>query len=78
MISGRIRSLLLAMLGGMMAASLLHVRKIVDLGFGFAPGSFGEGAAIAIVGAVAGAAVLTAFRMLGVMVGGGRDEKEEK
>jgi hypothetical protein len=30
------------------------------------------------VGAAAGAAVLTAFRMLGVMVGGGRDEKEEK
>jgi len=61
-----------------MAASLLHVRKIVDLGFGFAPGSFGEGAAIAIVGAAAGAAVLTVFRMLSVMLGSGGNEKEEK
>ncbi|MEJ2120895.1 MAG: hypothetical protein P8Z76_09330 [Alphaproteobacteria bacterium] len=78
MISGRLRSLLLAMLGGMMAASLLHVRKIVDLSFGFAPGSFGEGAAIAIVGAAAGVAVLTVFRMLSVMLGSGGNEKEEK
>ena len=78
MISGRLRSLLLAMLGGMMAASLLHVRKIVDLSFGFAPGSFGEGAAIAIVGAAAGATVLTVFRMLSVMLGSGGNEKEEK
>ena len=78
MISGKLRSLLLAMLGGMMAASLLHVRKVVDLGFGFPPNSFGEGAAIAVVGAAAGAAVLVVFRMLSVMIGGGEDGKEEK
>jgi hypothetical protein len=74
MISRKLRSLLLAMLGGMMASSLLHARKVVDLGFGFAPGSFGEGAAIAIVGAAAGAAVLLLFRMLSRMAGGRKDE----
>jgi hypothetical protein len=77
MIKGRLLSLLLAMLGGMMAASLLHAKKIVDLSFGFAAGSFGEGAAIAVVGAAAGAAVLTVFRMFAQAGGGGKGEDNE-
>ena len=74
MIKGKLLSLLLAMLGGMMAASLLHAKKIVDLGFGFAAGSFGEGASIAVIGAAAGAAILTVFRMLSEILGGGKKE----
>jgi len=75
--NSKVRSLLFAMLGGMMAASLLHVRKVVDLSFGFAPGTLGEGAAIAIVGAAAGAAVLLAFRKVSEMRGGdGEDGKD--
>ena len=59
----KVRSLLFAMLGGMMAASLLHVRKIVDLGFGFAEGSLGEGAAIATPACGRGAAGLRSSRL---------------
>jgi hypothetical protein len=58
------RSVLLAVVGGMMAASYLHSEGVVDLSYGFAPGGPAEGAMIAITGAVAGYAVLLAFRKL--------------
>ena len=69
MINPKIRSVLVAMLGGMMAASLLHGEKLIDLGFGFARGGIGEGVSIAIVGAAAGAAILMVFRMLSGLKG---------
>lgn len=47
-----------------MAASYLDSEGIVDLGYGFPRGGFAEGAFIAISGAVAGYAVLLAFRKL--------------
>ena len=58
------RSDLVAVLGGMMAAAYLHSEGIVDLSYGFADGGFREGALLALTGAVAGYAVLLAFRML--------------
>lgn len=72
----KIRSLLFAMLGGMMAASLLHGAKIVDLGFGFAPGGLGEGVSMALVGAAAGAAILLVFRVLSALSGGKESNTE--
>ncbi|HUT49892.1 MAG TPA: hypothetical protein VM325_11160 [Alphaproteobacteria bacterium] len=69
----KIRSLLVAMLGGMMAASLLHGEKLIDLGFGFARGGLGEGVLIAVIGAAAGAVILLVFRKLREL-GGGRSE----
>ncbi len=58
------RSVLLAMAGGMMAAAYLDTKNAVDLSFGFPPGGIMEGAAIAIIGAGAGYAVLYLFRKL--------------
>ncbi len=58
------RSILLAAAGGMMAAAFLHTKGVVDLGFGFPPGGFMEGAAIAIIGSGAGYAMLYVFRKL--------------
>lgn len=58
------RSVVVAILGGMMAAAYLHTQGLADLGFGFPPGGFLEGASIAIVGALAGYAVLLVFRAL--------------
>ena len=58
------RSVILAMLGGMMAAAYLDDRGVVDLGYGFARGGFAEGALMAITGAMAGLAVLLVFRIL--------------
>lgn len=58
------RSVVVAILGGMMAAAYLHSQGVVDLSFGFPRGGFLEGAAMAITGAVAGYAVLFAFRLL--------------
>jgi len=57
-------SVAVAVLGGMMAAAYLHSRGVVDLSYGFPPGGFLEGAAMAITGAVAGYAVLLVFRLL--------------
>ncbi|MFQ5619731.1 MAG: hypothetical protein ACE5FR_12230 [Rhodospirillales bacterium] len=54
----------MSIIGGMMAASYLDSEGIVDLGYGFPRGGFAEGAFIAISGAVAGYAVLLAFRKL--------------
>lgn len=56
------RSVLVAIVGGMMAAAYLHSQGIVDLSFGFPRGGPAEGALMAITGGVTGYAVLLAFR----------------
>jgi hypothetical protein len=58
------RSIVEAILGGMMAAAYLHTQGMVDLSFGFPPGGVLEGLSMAIIGAVAGYAVLLVFRVL--------------
>ncbi len=58
------RSVVLSMIGGMMAAAYLDGEGIVDLSYGFARGGLAEGAHMAISGAVAGYVVLLAFRKL--------------
>ncbi len=58
------RSVLLAAAGGMMAAAFLHTKGVVDIGFGFPSGGFMEGAAIAIIGAAGGYAMIYVFRKL--------------
>ncbi len=63
------RSVLLAVVCGMMAAAFLHERGVVELGFGFARGGIGEGAAMAATGAVAGYAILMTFRKLRDLTG---------
>jgi len=57
------QSAMLAVLGGMMAAAFLHSRGVVDLSFGFPPDGFLAGTAMAVIGAVAGYAVLLVFRL---------------
>jgi len=59
-----IRSVLIAVIAGMMAASYLHSTGRVDLSFGFPHGGFAEGALMAATGAAGGYAVLLAFRLL--------------
>ncbi len=59
-----IRSAILAIVCGMMAASFLHVRGIVDLSFGFPQGGVAEGAMMALTGGIGGFAILAAFRLL--------------
>ncbi len=63
-ISPATRSVLLAVIFGMMAAAFLHDRGIVDLSYGFARGGLPEGALMALTGGLGGYAVLLAFRML--------------
>ncbi len=58
------RSVLLAIICGMMAASFLHERGIVDLSYGFSRGGLLEGALMALTGGVGGYAILLAFRKL--------------
>ena len=58
------RSVLAAVIGGMMAAAYLDTEGIIDLRFGFPQGGVVEGALIAITGATAGYAVLFSFRKL--------------
>ncbi|MCZ6851038.1 MAG: hypothetical protein O7F17_05295 [Planctomycetota bacterium] len=58
------RSVLLAMVGGMMAAAYLDVEGIVDLSFGFPRGGVVAGAIMAITGAAAGCATILSFRKL--------------
>ena len=62
--SPKTRSVILAMMGGMMAAAYLDGRGVVDLGYGFERGGFAEGALMALTGAIAGFAVLLVFRIL--------------
>ena len=64
---------MVAIIGGMMAASYLNSQGIVDLCHGFPDGGFVEGALIAIAGSLAGYAVLLAFRKLRGFVA--RDKK---
>ncbi len=64
MLSPARRSVVLSMIGGMMAASYLDGEGIVDLSYGFPRGGLAEGALIAITGDVAGYVVLLAFRKL--------------
>ena len=71
--SPKTRSVLLAMIGGMMAAAYLDGEGVVDLSYGFPRGGLAEGALLAVTGAVAGYAVLLAFRKLRELVT--RDEK---
>ncbi len=71
--SPKTRSVILAVIGGMMAAAYLDNRGVVDLGYGFARGGFAEGALMAITGAIAGYAVLGVFRILRKLAD--RDEK---
>ena len=58
------RSAMLAIVGGMMAAVYMDSMGMVDLSFGFPPGSAAEGALMAMTGAVAGYGVLLIFRVL--------------
>ncbi len=62
--SPKTRSVILAMIGGMMAAAYLDGRGVVDLSYGFGRGGFAEGALMALTGAIAGYAVLLVFRIL--------------
>ncbi len=71
--SPKTRSVVLAMMGGMMAAAYLDSRGVVDLSYGFERGGFGEGALMALTGAIAGLAVLLVFRVLRNFTAG--DEK---
>lgn len=67
--SSKIRSVLFAMIGGMMAAALLHNEGTLDLGFGFPRGGLIEGALVAIAGSLAGCAFLLAYRKLRNLAG---------
>ncbi len=58
------RSVMVAVVGGMMAASYLDNQGMVDLSYGFPEGGLAEGALMAITGALAGYAVVLAFRKL--------------
>ncbi len=71
--SPKTRSVILAMMGGMMAAAYLDGRGVVDLSYGFERGGFAEGALMALSGAIAGLAVLLVFRVLRNFTAG--DEK---
>ncbi len=71
--SPKTRSVILAMMGGMMAAAYLDGRGVVDLSYGFGRGGFAEGALMALTGAIAGLAVLLVFRVLRNFTAG--DEK---
>ena len=71
-ISPATRSVLLAVICGMMAASFLHVQGLVDLSYGFSRGGLLEGALMALTGGLAGYAILLAFRMLRKLAGRAR------
>ncbi len=58
------RSVMVAIIGGMMAAAYLDSQGIVDLSYGCPRRGLAEGALMAITGATAGYAVLLAFRKL--------------
>ncbi len=60
----RLRSVMLAIICGMMAASFLHVRGLVDLSFGFAKGGLAEGALMALIGGLGGYGILLVYRIL--------------
>ena len=64
MLSPARRSVVLSMIGGMMAASYLDSEGMVDLSYGFPRGGFAEGTLVTITGALADYVVLLAFRKL--------------
>lgn len=66
------RSVMLAVLGGMMATAYLHSSGALDLSFSFPRGGIAEGAIIAMTGGVGGYAVLFVFRALRDLVRRGR------
>ncbi len=72
--SPAIRSVLLAVVFGMMAAAFLHERGVVDLSYGFPSGGILEGALMALTGGVAGYAILLAFRILRGLVNRAKGE----
>ncbi len=63
-ISPATRSVLLAIIFGMMAAAFLHERGVVDLSYGFGRGGVVEGALMALSGGLAGYVLLLTFRKL--------------
>ena len=58
------RSVLIAVVGGMMGVSYLESQGVVDLSFGFPTGGLVEGVVIALTGALVGFAVLLTFRIV--------------
>lgn len=58
------RSVLIAVVGGMMGVSYLESQGVVDLSFGFPTGGLVEGLVIALTGALVGCAVLLTFRIV--------------
>ena len=68
------RSVLLAIIFGMMAASVLHERGIVDLSYGFDRGGMLEGALMALTGGLGGYALLFVFRTLKNLSKNNKDE----
>ena len=72
--SPAIRSVLLAVVFGMMAAAFLHERGVVDLSYGFPSGGILEGALMALTGGVAGYAILLGFRILRGLVNRAKGE----
>ena len=58
----QIRSIVIAILAGMMAAAYLDSAGKVDLSFGFPEGGPVEGALIALTGATGGLVVLMVYR----------------
>lgn len=66
------RSVLVAAIGGMMAAAYLNSEGIVDLSFGFPRGGLVEGLIMVVAGSLAGCAILLAFRMLRDLSNDGR------
>ena len=58
-----IRSVLLSVICGMMAAAFLHERGVINLNFGFSSGSIEEGALMALIGGLGGYAMLLVFRL---------------
>lgn len=63
------RSVVVAVIGGMMAAAYLHSQGVVDLSFGFPRGGLVEGLLMATTGALAGFGVLLTFRLLRDLAG---------
>lgn len=72
--SPAIRSVLLAVVFGMMAAAFLHERGVVDLSYGFPSGGILEGVLMALTGGVAGYAILLGFRILRGLVNRAKGE----
>ena len=58
------RSVVVAVLGGMMATAYLHSQGAVDLSFGYPRGGLVEGLLMTATGALAGFGVLLGFRLL--------------